>query len=157
MVETLYRHRVRKEQEKTTAAQEQLDKEMHDKSRNEILLKKLTREKTALNVQNAAVSEELKQVRVQAKKLEKNEDTFETLASRCITVITENFAERPNLEGIPSKFLPQVTARLPLDLDISVSGPHIHDENYWKRACLTRPVSARRRSVLLCNPLVVRV
>ena len=84
----------------------------------------------------------------QAKKLEKDEDTFETLASRCITVITENFAERPNLEGIPSKFLPQVTARLPLDLDISVSGPHIHDENYWKRACLTRPVSVRRRSVL---------
>jgi len=46
--------------------------------------------------------------------------------------------QRPSLDGIPSKFLPQVTARLPLDLDISISGPHIHDENYWKRACVAR-------------------
>lgn len=66
------------------------------------------------------------------------EDNFESLTSRCIRVITDNFAERPNLEGIPSKFLPQVTARLPLDLDITVTAPHIHDENYWKRACLMR-------------------
>jgi hypothetical protein len=81
----------------------------------------------------------------------KKGDSFESLASRCITVLTDNFAERPNLEGIPSKFLPQVTARLPLDLDISVSGPHIHDENYWKRACLTRPVSSRPLTSLVRN------
>lgn len=68
------------------------------------------------------------------------EDNFESLTARCVKVITDNFAERPNLEGIPSKFLPQVTARLPLDLDITVTAPHIHDENYWKRACLMREV-----------------
>jgi hypothetical protein len=75
----------------------------------------------------------------QVEKLKANKvDNFESLASRCIRVITENFSDRPSLEGIPPKFLPQVTAQLPLDLDIGVSGPHIHDENYWKRACLNK-------------------
>jgi hypothetical protein len=93
----------------------------------------------------ASLAEQVK--KFQARTFRQNETqekskggSFDSLASRCIAVITDNFAERPNLEGIPSKFLPQVTARLPLDLDINVSGPHIHDENYWKRACLTRPV-----------------
>ena len=80
------------------------------------------------------------------------EDNFESLTARCIRVITDNFAERPNLEGIPSKFLPQVTARLPLDLDITVTAPHIHDENYWKRACLMREVSnCARNPPAICS------
>ena len=70
-VETLYRHRVKKEKEKAAQAQAELDQAVHDKKNFEIMLKKLGREKAALMMQNAAVSEELKQARVEIKGLQK--------------------------------------------------------------------------------------
>ena len=67
---------------------------------------------------------------------------FESLKSRCIGVICENFEARARagtgLEDVPSILLPLVTARLPTGLDLSLTAPHIHDENYWKRCCLAR-------------------
>ena len=42
------------------------------------------------------------------------------------------------IEDVPSNLLPAVTAKLPLDLDLELTAPHVHDENYWKRACLAR-------------------
>ena len=67
---------------------------------------------------------------------------FETLQSRCIGVICDTFEDRARrgdgLESVPSHLLPAVTARLPLDLDLELTAPHVHDENYWKRACLAR-------------------
>ncbi|KAJ0412749.1 hypothetical protein ATCC90586_002379 [Pythium insidiosum] len=43
--------------------------------------------------------------------------------------------QHPKVYNVPTKFLPEVMARLPLDMDVCVSAPNITDENYWKRCC----------------------
>ena len=48
-----------------------MDKEAHDKKSNEILLKKVTREKQALMLQNASVMEEVKTLRLEKKNVDR--------------------------------------------------------------------------------------
>ncbi|KAG8459430.1 hypothetical protein KFE25_013066 [Diacronema lutheri] len=60
------------------------------------------------------------------------------LALLCIDVIAANFASRPTLRGIPARFVPKVTALLPLDLPLEVVSPIIDDEVYWRRRALGR-------------------
>jgi len=60
------------------------------------------------------------------------------LALLCIDVIANNFATRPTLRGIPTRFVPKVTALLPLDLPLEVAGPLVEDEVYWKRRATGR-------------------
>ena len=45
---------------------------------------------------------------------------------------------RPTLRGIPARFVPKVTALLPLDLPLEVVSPIIDDEVYWRRRALGR-------------------
>ncbi|KAJ1457605.1 hypothetical protein M885DRAFT_562950 [Pelagophyceae sp. CCMP2097] len=54
----------------------------------------------------------------------------ETLASKCIKVVIDNFAEFPVHENIPAKDLPKVTKGLSVDLDVNVAAEFIFDENY---------------------------
>jgi len=64
----------------------------------------------------------------------------ESLVILCVKVITARFSMKANpMQGIPAKFIPEITMRLPLDLSIKASAPHIQDENYWKRCCIQRP------------------
>ncbi|ETV85390.1 hypothetical protein H257_03144 [Aphanomyces astaci] len=64
---------------------------------------------------------------------------IDSLVIMCIKVVTDRFSTKANpMAGIPTRFLPEVTQRLPLDLHIVATAPHIHDENFWKRCCLHR-------------------
>lgn len=53
-----------------------------------------------------------------------------------LDAVAQNFHLFPNLEGLDPKFVTAITSKLPLDLDVLVSGPHVNDEHYWKRVCL---------------------
>lgn len=61
-----------------------------------------------------------------------------TLLLLCLKVISDRFRFEPKIQNVPRKFLPDVMARLPLDLDVCVSAPHVSDENYWKRCCMSK-------------------
>jgi hypothetical protein len=47
-------------------------------------------------------------------------------------------AAHPTLRGIPTRFVPKVTTRLPLDLNIEVAATLVDDETYWKRRASAR-------------------
>ncbi|KDO34793.1 hypothetical protein SPRG_00854 [Saprolegnia parasitica CBS 223.65] len=65
---------------------------------------------------------------------------MDSLVILCVKVLTAQFSTKANpMHGIPAKFLPEVTQRLPLDLPLTATAPHIHDENFWKRCCLHHP------------------
>ena len=57
---------------------------------------------------------------------------IETLTSLSVSVIAKNFEKKPVSSDIPKKLLPELTAKLPLDLDISVASAYVNDERYWK-------------------------
>ena len=58
------------------------------------------------------------------------------LALLCLEAVAANFHLFPSLDGLHPKFATAITSSLPLDLDVAVAGPYVHDENYWKRVCL---------------------
>jgi hypothetical protein len=60
------------------------------------------------------------------------------LSLLCLDAVAANFHLYPSLEGEDAAFSKAITTALPLDLDITVAGPYVHDENYWKRVCLER-------------------
>lgn len=98
---------------------------------------------TAKQIATAAMeADSAEKVTKQRRREQEAMAAFESLQSRCIGVICENFEARARagtgLEDVPSKLLPLVTALLPTDLDLALTAPHIHDENYWKRCCLSR-------------------
>ena len=65
---------------------------------------------------------------------------LDSLVILCVKVLTAQFGTKANpMQGIPAKFLPEVTQRLPMDLPLTATAPHIHDENFWKRCCLHHP------------------
>lgn len=53
----------------------------------------------------------------------------------CLDAVTKNFQLYPSMDGMDPKFTAAITATLPLDMDVLVSGPHVHDEHYWRRVC----------------------
>lgn len=61
-----------------------------------------------------------------------------TLLLMCLKVISERFRLDPKSQSVPRQFLPDVMARLPLDLDVCLSAPNVSDENYWKRCCMSK-------------------
>jgi len=64
-------------------------------------------------------------------------DADETLQMKCIKVLVANFESSPTHDGrVESKHLLEITSRLPIDLDPKQSAVFVHDESYWKRACL---------------------
>ena len=68
--------------------------------------------------------------------LNKSKPDSEALSLKCIKVIVENFLERPAHSGIPANHMREITSRLPIDLDPAIMAVYVHDENYFKRACL---------------------
>lgn len=60
------------------------------------------------------------------------------LSELCVQIIAANFASRPTLRGIPTRFIERVTELLPTSLPLDVTGPLIDDEGYWKRCSLAR-------------------
>ncbi|RLN76871.1 hypothetical protein BBJ28_00001624 [Nothophytophthora sp. Chile5] len=61
-----------------------------------------------------------------------------SLLLMCLKVISDRFRFEPKAQNVPRQFLPEVMARLPLDLDVVVTAPYVADENYWKRCCLSK-------------------
>jgi hypothetical protein len=58
------------------------------------------------------------------------------LSLLCLDAVTKNFRLYPSMDGMDAKFVSAITATLPLDLDVLIAGPHVHDEHYWRRVCL---------------------
>ncbi|RLN63763.1 hypothetical protein BBP00_00003888 [Phytophthora kernoviae] len=61
-----------------------------------------------------------------------------SLLLMCLKIISDRFRLQPKAQNVPRQFLPEVMARLPLDLDVCVTAPCVTDENYWKRCCLSK-------------------
>lgn len=52
----------------------------------------------------------------------------EALTDKCIKVVVDNFAERPVHEAVPAKHMREITARLPVDMDPTVTAVYVFDE-----------------------------
>ncbi|GMH56970.1 hypothetical protein TL16_g02262 [Triparma laevis f. inornata] len=65
-----------------------------------------------------------------------NNPSHEKLSLKCIKVIVSNFDKNPSHSGIPASHVREITSRLPINLDPKKSAVYVHDESYWKRACL---------------------
>ncbi|CEG46810.1 FOG: Leucine rich repeat [Plasmopara halstedii] len=61
-----------------------------------------------------------------------------SLLLMCLKIVSDCFNRHPKAENVPREFLPEVMARLPLDLDVCLTAPNVTDENYWKRCCLSK-------------------
>jgi len=62
----------------------------------------------------------------------------ETLQTKCIQVLVNNFAERPIKEVIPPPQMAEITQALPTGLPPVVGARYVFNENYWKRCCIER-------------------
>ena len=62
----------------------------------------------------------------------------ESLTSKCINVIVENFKTRPIREIIPPKQMALITKQLSTNLPPAVGARFVYDENYWKRCCVEK-------------------
>lgn len=55
------------------------------------------------------------------------------LTDVALRTIAENFEKNPRIEGLAPEYALAITSSIPLSLDVGVTGPHVHDEHYWKR------------------------
>ncbi len=62
--------------------------------------------------------------------------TVPPLTVLALEALVHGFETHPSSQGLPLKFASQLASKLPPTLDIRVSAPHIHDEAYWRRACV---------------------
>jgi Ran GTPase-activating protein (RanGAP) involved in mRNA processing and transport len=65
----------------------------------------------------------------------KSNPASESLASKCVNIITKNFTKLPVLDKVPKKYRPQLVAQLPTDIDEKISAQNIHSEDYWRKCC----------------------
>jgi hypothetical protein len=75
------------------------------------------------------------------KKLLKSKITnisHESLKSKCIKVIVDNFARLPTRDVIAPDLMREITEALPTDLPHVLGAKYIYDENYWKRCCVEK-------------------
>eukprot|EP00607_Mallomonas_marina_P001219 CAMPEP_0182431364 /NCGR_PEP_ID=MMETSP1167-20130531/48595_1 /TAXON_ID=2988 /ORGANISM="Mallomonas Sp, Strain CCMP3275" /LENGTH=429 /DNA_ID=CAMNT_0024617625 /DNA_START=94 /DNA_END=1380 /DNA_ORIENTATION=+ len=84
-----------------------------------------------------------RQLREEAKKTEKEKlraanPARESLSSKCIRVIVENFNTRPVKEAIPPPQMALITKQLSTNIDPAVGAKYVHDENFWKRCCVEK-------------------
>lgn len=61
-----------------------------------------------------------------------------SLVVMCLKIISDRFRQDPKAHSVPRQFLPEVMARLPLDMNVCISAPNLTDENYWKRCCMSK-------------------
>ena len=64
--------------------------------------------------------------------------SHESLKSKCIKIIVENFAKRPVRDVIPPPIMSEITQALPINLPPILGAKYIYDENYWKRCCVEK-------------------
>lgn len=64
--------------------------------------------------------------------------SHESLKSKCIKVIVENFARRPVREVIPPPIMAEIANGLPVDLPPIIAAKYVFDENYWKKCCVEK-------------------
>ncbi len=62
----------------------------------------------------------------------------ESLKSKCIKVIVENFAKRPVKDVIPPPIMAEITNALSNNIPPIIGARYIYDENYWKRCCVDK-------------------
>mmetsp|Transcript_23366 Transcript_23366/g.38929 ORF Transcript_23366/g.38929 Transcript_23366/m.38929 type:complete len:436 (-) Transcript_23366:317-1624(-) len=62
----------------------------------------------------------------------------ETLSSKCIHVVVENFGIRPVTEVIPPPQMQEITKLLSTDLSPLIGAKYIYNESYWKRCCVDK-------------------
>jgi Ran GTPase-activating protein (RanGAP) involved in mRNA processing and transport len=62
----------------------------------------------------------------------------ESLMSKCIAVIVDNFDRRPVKESIPPLQMAAITKALPVTLSPIIGAKHVYNENYWKRCCVEK-------------------
>lgn len=92
----------------------------------------------------ASLADQLK--RFKPRRLDDNKDavnTFvnpakESLVTKCIKVVVENFGVRPVTEIIPPPQMAEITRQLSVNLSPLVGARHVYNENYWKRCCVEK-------------------
>src|SRR5690349_14325279 len=62
----------------------------------------------------------------------------ETLVTKCIRVVVENFGTRPVTEVIPPPQMAEITKQLSVNLPPVIGAKHVFNENYWKRCCVEK-------------------
>ena len=67
-----------------------------------------------------------------------NNPARESLKSKCIRVIVENFGTKPLKEVIPPEQMAEITSQLPPNLPPVVGARYIYNENYWKKCCVEK-------------------
>ncbi|KAJ1544787.1 T-complex-associated testis-expressed protein 1, partial [Nowakowskiella sp. JEL0078] len=73
------------------------------------------------------------QRRIIAEDPEWNLAPVEKLSELCVRVIVANFEKNPILRGIPPKYRDRVLNSISVELPLSIAGPLIPDDSYWKR------------------------
>lgn len=58
------------------------------------------------------------------------------LTELALDALVRGFTAHPSTQGLPQRFASALAARLPANLDVRISAPHIHDEAYWRRAAV---------------------
>jgi hypothetical protein len=100
------------------------------------------------NTAVSALSEQVKKYKPRVVQTTANEEKLhdgyvgrnqiQSLSFMCLKVISDKFRFEPKIQNLPRRFLPDIMARLPLDMDICLSAPNVSDENYWKRCCMNK-------------------
>mmetsp|Transcript_39495 Transcript_39495/g.123564 ORF Transcript_39495/g.123564 Transcript_39495/m.123564 type:complete len:439 (-) Transcript_39495:962-2278(-) len=68
----------------------------------------------------------------------KTKNNIPTLAETCIQRIVDDFETTPVYDAVPSQFMRQLSASLPLTITPIIAAQYVFDENYWKRRCLDK-------------------
>ncbi|KAJ3276113.1 T-complex-associated testis-expressed protein 1 [Terramyces sp. JEL0728] len=98
----------------------------------------------------AAIAEPIKKIkekqaqerRIISEDCEWNLAPVEKLTVLCLKAIVKNFERSPDLYTLPAKHREAVINSISIDLPLSIAGPIIPDEDYWKRRSKTRFVYA---------------
>lgn len=62
----------------------------------------------------------------------------ESLMSKCIKVVVDNFERMPVKELLPPPQMAEITKQLPTNLSPLIGAKYVFNENYWKRCCVEK-------------------
>lgn len=64
--------------------------------------------------------------------------SHESLKSKCLKIVAENFELRPVTDIIPPDLMNEIIARVPHSISPVIGARYIFNENYWKRRCVDK-------------------
>lgn len=67
-----------------------------------------------------------------------NNPSHESLLSKCITVVVDNFGDRPVREVIPPPQMSEITRQLSTKLSPLIGAKYVYDESFWKRSSVDK-------------------